>query len=125
VKEQTENKSASAPTAATKTAGAPADKALTQLMAGGEQVAAKSKAATPDLERQALKAAESAILDGERALASARAHLRQEVPPPKPGPRRREIVLRMLLAFNVSAMVIVALLPAPKSKIQEAPTPTA
>jgi hypothetical protein len=74
-------------------------------MARGEQVATKAKSSTPDLDQQALQAAESAILEGGRALATARATLRRDPQQGKTKPRRRELVLRLLLAINITAMV--------------------
>lgn len=87
---------------------------LTGLMAAGAKVAADQPAgrAGPDLDGDALRAAEQALAEGERALAAARAQLHGE---PKAAPastgNRREIALRALLAINVLAMLVVALLP--------------
>ena len=79
---------------------------LTGLMASG------AKAPAADLDAEALRAAEAALAEGERALAAARAQLapraRQQA-----GTNRRELVLRLLLAANVLAMVVVAALPTP------------
>jgi hypothetical protein len=88
---------------------------LASLMATG-------KRAAPDLEQDALRAAEAALAEGERALAAARAQLQ----PPKPStpPRnRRELALRALLAVNVLAMVTIAMLPAGRDAADAAPAP--
>ncbi|MBL8731584.1 MAG: hypothetical protein JNN13_04355 [Planctomycetes bacterium] len=97
---------------------------LSGLMAGGEQVQGK---AGRDLDTEALRAAEAAIAEGERALANARAQLQQDKTAAlaKPGNRGRELLLRGLLVFNVVAMVIVALLPAPTTKPVTPATPPA
>lgn len=91
---------------------------LTGLMASGTPPAASSTSSpartAPDLEHEAMRAAEAAIAEGERALATARAHL-QPAPATVAQPTdggRRELALRVLLAVNVLAMVIVAMLPA-------------
>ena len=106
-------------------AAPPADKAsdkaggekLTGLMANGAPPAATATSTpartAPDLEHAAMRAAEAAIAEGERALATARAHL-QPAPAPAAPPTdggRRELALRVLLAVNVLAMVVVAMLP--------------
>jgi hypothetical protein len=89
----------------------PSGAALTDLMASGARGAAKPG---PNLEAEALRAAERALADGEAALAQARAQLAKPARPVAPaGSRRRELVLRGLLAFNVLAMVVVAMLPVP------------
>jgi hypothetical protein len=70
-----------------------------------------------DLEGEALRAAELALAEGERALAAARAQLQQNSPTQGRRPRRgRQIALRVLLAVNVLAMVVIASLPAPATK---------
>lgn len=70
-----------------------------------------------DLDAEALRAAEQALAEGERALAAARAQLQDEhgaEPAPRArGSRRREVLLRCLLAVNVVAMLVVASLPTP------------
>lgn len=91
-------------------AGEPGGAALSDLMAQGDK--GRTTARGPDLERQALRAAEQALAEGERALANARAQL-QPTPEKAPANGRRELLLRLLLAVNVLAMVVVALLPAP------------
>lgn len=84
--------------------------ALTGLMASAATEEAKKG---PDLEGDALRAAEKALAEGQRALAAARAHLGAE-PPASPRPSRtRELVLRGALIFNVLAMIAVTMLPAP------------
>lgn len=89
---------------------------LAGLMAGGERRAA------PDLEGQALRAAEAALRQGQQALAEAQAQLS---PAPRPPARRKEQVLRLLLAGNLLLMVAVMLLPAPSSTPASTATPTA
>lgn len=90
---------------------------LTDLMAAPDTRAPAGNSAgkpSPDLEAEALRAAEKALAEGQKALAAARAHLGAEEAPP-PANRRRELLLRGLLVFNVLAMIGVALLPVPKS----------
>jgi hypothetical protein len=90
---------------------------LTGLMASGAKaLASAAKAAKgTDLDAEALRAAEAALAEGERALAAARAQLA-----PRPRLRAatsgRELALRLLLAANVLAMVVVAALPTPVAK---------
>ena len=92
---------------------------LSGLMASSEQQAKEAPESKdrPDLEAEALRAAESALAEGERALAAAKEQLQQSSSPQtatrSSGSPSREFLLRMLLAFNVLAMVIVALLPQP------------
>lgn len=92
-----------------------------------ETPAAKPAKPEVNLEAEAMRAAEQAVADGEKALASAREHLQQEsaqqtvaaataVAKPVPGSKNREFALRLLLAVNVMAMVVVALLPSPKAE---------
>ena len=85
---------------------------LSDLMATAAEAAPKRAA---ELDREALRAAEQALQQGQRALAAARAHLGEEPPPPPRGSRRRELVLRGLLVFNVMAMLAVMSLPVPKT----------
>jgi TolA-binding protein len=94
---------------------------LSDLMAAGQKAPARAKAA-PDLDANALRAAEIALAEGERALAAARAQLGTDASraPAKPKNRGREIALRLLLAANVLAMLVVAMLPAPAGNT---PTP--
>ena len=112
--------------ATTPEAGAPAAAAapgLTRLMAAGDPGAAAAAAPPPgapakvgpDLEAEALRAAEQALAEGQRALAAARAQLAGEPPAAERTRRRRELLLRALLAFNVLAMIAVASLPSPAS----------
>lgn len=91
---------------------------LSDLMKNGP-AAASSPAGrrAPDLEGEALRAAEQALAEGERALAAARAQLHEEQRA-EPAPRarrsrRREVLLRCLLAVNVLAMIVVSSLPTP------------
>lgn len=92
---------------------------LADLMAegskGGKQPDAAKGAPARDLDAEALRAAEQALAEGARALAAARAQLAHE--PPKATPRRgREIALRLLLAANVVAMLVVAMIPGAPEK---------
>ena len=81
---------------------------LTDLMAHGD------KAGKPNLDAQALRAAEHALAEGERALAAARTQLHSEAQAPaSPRRRRRELALRALLVINVMAMLVVSMLPSP------------
>lgn len=91
--------------------------ALSGLMAAGDKGATKGGKAAPDLEGQALRAAEAALREGQKALDQARAHL-GEAPARSRGSRSRELILRALLIFNVLAMVVVASLPSPQPKTE-------
>jgi tetratricopeptide (TPR) repeat protein len=106
-------------TAANDKPAAPVDGKLAGLMA------AVGPTRAPDLEQEALRAAEEALEQGQRALAEARAHLGTK----RPRSRARELALRLLLAVNVAAMVTVVLLPQPandsaKQSAEESPTAT-
>lgn len=94
---------------------------LADLMARGGQQAPRR----PDLEDEALRAAESALRQGQDALAAARAQLQEPAKPSQPR-HRRERMLRMLLAINLLLMVAVMLLPSPSpSPSPLAPPPVA
>ncbi len=90
--------------------------ALSGLMASGDKGGTKTAKPGPDLEGDALRAAEAALREGQKALAQARAHL--GTPAPSRGKRSRELILRALLIFNVLAMIVVASLPAPQPKVE-------
>lgn len=92
-------------TAPTTAATAPTAEPLPNLMAHG---AAPTKG--PDLDAEALRAAQQAIVDGERALAAARAQLRLQTPTP-PSRRRRDVAIALLLVVNIAAMIALAMLP--------------
>ncbi len=96
--------SAAAPTNAAAPSAAPTSEPLPNLMA------APSPTTGPDLDAQALRAAQQAIADGERALAAARAQLRMPTPTPQKR-RRRDVAIGLLLAVNLVAMVALAMLP--------------
>lgn len=104
----------------------PANEQLAGLMASG----ARSDGAAPakpaaDLEGDALRAAEQALAEGERALAAARVQLHTDRAPVAEG-RRREMALRVLLAVNVLAMLVVAMLPPAAATVPTAaPEPVA
>jgi tetratricopeptide (TPR) repeat protein len=102
----------SAPVGAPPAEAHPPAPALTELMASGAKVPARPG---PDLEAEALRAAELALAEGEKALAAARAQLagQPQAPAVRQRSRRRELALRALLAVNVLAMVVVAMLPTP------------
>lgn len=109
----------------TATGAQPAEQAnskLADLMASGSATAPATKQkGGPDLEAEALRAAEQALAQGEAALADAQKELDRAAPKPQPQPAPssgRELALRLLLAVNVLAMVIVALLPTPNSGAQ-------
>lgn len=119
-------------------ADAPAadEQKLTELMAEPAADAEKQgDAPAADLEQQALAAAEQALAQGEQALAEAEGELAKQQPKARPQAQparapvqgsRRELVLRALLAVNVVAMVVVALMPGPTEQAAPAPqTPTA
>ncbi|MBL9076275.1 MAG: hypothetical protein JNL08_02150 [Planctomycetes bacterium] len=101
---------------------------LSELMAAPAAPAATGAAPrppAPDLERDALRAAEQALLQGQRALDAARAQLGGDASvAPAPRSRRRELVLRGLLVFNVLAMLAVMSLPTPKPAGSGAPAPS-
>ena len=117
-------------------ADAPAaeEQKLTELMAepaADEQK--KGDAPAADLEQQALAAAEQALAQGEQALAEAEGELAAQQPQTRPQAQpkrapaqgsRRELVLRALLAVNVVAMVVVALMPGPTEQAVSAPVTT-
>lgn len=92
---------------------------LSNLMAEGQKAPARPKSG-PDLDADALRAAEQALAEGERALAAARAQLGNDNhrAPAKPKSRGREIALRLLLAANVLAMLVVAMLPSTGTKTE-------
>lgn len=79
---------------------------LTELMAQGAKDAASARPKV-DLDRAALAAAEQALAAGQAALAAAQ----RELTGTAPRATAREWLLRVLLAINVVAMVVVALLP--------------
>lgn len=131
--EQQGDKTTTAADSADTQTPAPAKAALPDLMAAGDPSfgtpsAAAARAdrakAGPDLEAEALRAAERALAEGTKALAAARAHMGVEAPPVAAPNRRRELVLRCLLIFNVLVMIGVALLPVPTGK-QPAADPAA
>ena len=121
--EQQGDKTTTTPSAeqATAPATAPAKAALTDLMAqAAPGAAATPTKAAPDLEAEALHAAEKALAEGQKALAAARAHMGAEAPKPATSNRGRELFLRGLLVFNVLAMIGVALLPTPQANHEPA-----
>jgi hypothetical protein len=67
--------------------------------------------APPDLESEALRAAEAALAAGERALAEARAARGHSEPLATRHSQLRERALRMVLVFNLLLLVVVLLLP--------------
>lgn len=79
---------------------------LTELMAQGAAAAASTRPKV-DLDRAALAAAEQALAAGQAALAAAQ----RELGGVAPRTSGREWLLRALLAINVVAMVVVAMLP--------------
>lgn len=113
----TQTPSAPAPAAATTPTPAAAahGPALSDLMASGDKATAKTHdKAKPDLDADALRAAQAAVEAGAKALAEARAQLQAGGPAPvSKQSRRREIALRALLVVNVVAMLVVAMLPSP------------
>lgn len=106
--------------------GAPAEaagsgKPLAELMADGPKGTGPGRAG-PNLDAEALAAAQAAIAESERALAAARAQLAAHGQvPPAPQRSRRELALRLLLAANVLAMVVVAALPGVRQAAPEDP----
>lgn len=90
-----------------------AENKLTGLMADAS-AGAPAKPAV-DLEAEALAAAEAAVKEGEKALAEAQAELQKQPgaqTAAKPaGSRSKELALRVLLAVNIVAMVVVSMMP--------------
>lgn len=88
--------------------------ALSQLMGASAPAPAKK----PDLDKQAVRAAEQALAEGARAIAEANAALKQGPAAPTEPPRmskKRELALRVLIGVNVLVMVVLVLLPSPKA----------
>lgn len=106
---------------------AAADEKLSELMASGDAPATKgspNKAGKRDLDADAMAAAQAAIAEGERALAEARAQLSSGSKAPPKRSRSREVALRLLLAANVLAMLVVMSLPmSPAAKPSPITTP--
>lgn len=90
---------------------------LAELMQGAVQP--RPGKAAPDLDGAALAAAEAALLAGQRALAQARASLQTPAPDRAAG-RRRELLLRSILGFNLILMVLVVVVPWQPGKAPEA-----
>jgi tetratricopeptide (TPR) repeat protein len=121
--EPSESTQPTASTASPAPAAANAGAALSDLMASAASEQARKG---PDLERDALRAAEQALAEGQRALAAARAHFGTESPsPPQRSGRTRELLLRGALIFNLMAMIVLALLPAPAATTDVAADPHA
>ena len=110
-------------------ADAPAAPGAKPTSSGGPSPTSSGKPSKPavDLEAEAMRAAEHAVAEGEKALADANAQLQRDSAAPvvaKPSSRKsRELVLRVLLAVNVLAMVVVSLLPAPATTSNVGKTP--
>ncbi len=96
-----------------KPAAEPAD-TLGKLMAEGAEAAAP-ETASPDLEQQAIAAAEAALAEGSKALQDAQDELRARVQAPPAVDRSRERLLRALVVTNLVAMVVLVLLPSARS----------
>ncbi len=111
--EQQGDKTTTTATPAEAAPAAPQKNALSDLMAAADARPGGATAkASPDLEAEALRAAEKALAEGQKALAAARAHMGDAAPPsPLPLSRSRERWLRVLLAFNVLVMIGIAILP--------------
>jgi hypothetical protein len=101
---------ATVPPSAATTESANAAVPLSDLMAAGPKVSAAATKG-PDLDAAALAAAQAAIAEGERALAAARSQLASSAAPAAAPRRGRELAIRLLLAANVLAMLVIALLP--------------
>jgi tetratricopeptide (TPR) repeat protein len=116
-----------------------AQDALSQLMGSGPapaQAPKPSQKPAPDLERDALRAAEAALAEGVRAIEEAEEVLRKEPAPapakkpaaPKtavPISRTRELVLRSLIGVNIVAMIVLVLLPSNATQHGTQPANTA
>ena len=135
ISEATEDNRAGLPEAAseaTETPPSSEDQKLSDLMASSSEPEAQvDDSRATAMEQEALAAAEQALSDGEEAVAEAEQALAGEVhtqgagaPTQTPAQRRgrNEQVLRVLLAVNVVAMVVVALMPTPST---DAPLPEA
>ncbi|MBM3974264.1 MAG: hypothetical protein FJ301_09225 [Planctomycetes bacterium] len=114
---------------ATTNATAPTTEALPNLMAAGA-----APARGLDLDVEALRVAQQAIIDGERVLAAAREQLRLPAEPPTARRRRRDLAIALMIGVNLVAMIALAMLPpatvttvttAPPKAPLTAPTPTA
>lgn len=86
-----------------------------------EQLMQKPRAA-PDLDQQALAAAELALAQGQQALAEARSYIERSTVPMRRRPGL-ELALRVLLAVNLLAMAVVLLLPSPGPVAPAGPQP--
>lgn len=97
-------------------------------MSAGSPAAAGAAAGTPrpDLDAEAVRAAQAAIAEGERALAAARAQLgtKQQPAGDRSRAKRRELALRLLLAANVLAMLVVMSFPSFRSMTSAPTEPT-
>lgn len=125
VEEKTKAEAATDPKTAPGTAPAQDTSKLAGLMAAGEKGKAAAPAPSgPDLEVEALKAAEAAIAQSQQVLAEAREQLQHKARPK--GSRGRELALRALLLVNLAAMVAVMLVPngAPTKPHTAEPTPS-
>ncbi|MCA8948704.1 MAG: hypothetical protein KDE27_04335 [Planctomycetes bacterium] len=100
----------SSPAAAAANDGPAAAEPISDLMGSGDAPGATARP-KPDLDAEAMRAAQAAIAEGERALAAARAQLAGDATPRRAPNRRRELALRLLLAANVLAMLVVMALP--------------
>jgi hypothetical protein len=89
----------------------------------GAPPATKGRRQGPDLDAEALRAAQQAIDEGQRALDTARRQLAGSSELAPRNARRRELVLRSLLILNILAMFAVASLPAPGAKSTTEPAP--
>lgn len=83
---------------------------LSKLMSSGDTSGAGT-AQRPDLDAEAMVAAQAAIAEGERAVVTAQAQLGSDTKTKRAASNRRELVLRLILAVNVLAMLVVAVLP--------------
>lgn len=90
---------------------------LSGLMA--DAPAKEKEAAKPavDLEAEAMRAAEAAVAEGEQALAQAQVELQKQAgaqaaaKPAASGNKKKELALRVLLAVNILAMLVVSMMP--------------
>ena len=91
------------------------DQKLSDLMARPAEASdAVGGSRATAMEQEALAAAQQAVTDGHAAVAEAEQSLAQAAPSSAaPRGARNELVLRALLAINVVAMIVVALMPDP------------
>lgn len=93
------------------------DNKLSGLMADAPAATPQAAPKKPavNLAAEAMRAAEAAVAEGEKALSEAQSELQQQptatVAPQAKSNKRRELALRVLLATNIVAMIVVSMMP--------------